>query len=279
MLSSLIKTFFVLIFSLNWYATSNAEDLRGPYYSVDDDLSSECYYNQKNEFVLTGGIGKEAQRCIEETYKDGTETIRINSEGGYASYGLIIANRLKNENFDLVVEKRCSSACAIYIVPIAKSITMLDGSGIVLHGAPSDEQYSTEYERIAIQKLIESGLDKFQAKELFELDKLYLANQIKHGELLKKHHNVHDGWFMETGKWQTGNNDGVINQGAVTWLSENNVNGLLVSRRFFESCLPNVEIKKFFDPDDTENLNFPGFQERIKNAGLIVLPDATCVIN
>lgn len=279
MLSSLTKTFFVLIFSLNWYATSNAEDVRGPNYLVDGELSSECYYNQQREFVFTGGIDSEALKCFKENYKNGTETIRVNSSGGHASYGLIIANFLKNESFNIIVEQKCASACAIYILPIAKSITMLDGSGIVLHGAPSDEQYSIEYERIAIQKLIESGLDKFQAKEEFELSKLHFANQVKHGELLKKHHNVHDGWFMETGKWQTGNNDGVINQGAVTWLSENNVNGLLVSRRFFESCLPNVEIKKFFDPDDIENLNFPGFQERIKNAGLIVLPDATCVIN
>jgi len=272
----LTKFIVILIVSFLWGTYSHADDLKGPNYLIDGELNSECYYNQQKEFVFKGGIDSEALKCFKEKYKTGTETIRVNSIGGHGSYGLIIANLLKNENFNIVIEERCASACAIYILPIAKSITMFDGSGIVLHGAPSEDLYTPEFEKLAIQKLIESGLNRLEAQKELSLSKTHLGNQIKHGEIFKDNHNVRDGWYMEMGKWQTQSNDGVVKQSAVTWLNENNTNGLLVSRRFFESCLPDIEIKKFFDPNKS---TFPGFHERIKNAGLIVLPHATCVIN
>jgi len=255
-----------------------AQDVKGPIYTLHSDLSASCHYNEHKEFVFEGDIGREAYHCFRDVYTPGTEIIRITSNGGLAAHGIIIANILKQENFHLIIEKRCMSACAIYIVPLANELSVPIGSGIILHGAPSkDTDDNPAYKRDAIEKLVSSGYTASEAEQELNESLKYTDIQIAEGNKIKALHNIHDGWFLEPGKWSDNINYDPIRISAESWLNDNNTNGLLVDKGFVESCLPDVTIKKFHGPSHPSHVTDSAFQSRIVAANLSVRKDAICL--
>lgn len=257
---------------------THAQDVKGPAFTLQSDLSASCHYNEQKEFVFEGDIGRDAYNCFRDVYIPGTEVIRVTSNGGLAADGIIIANILKEEQFHLIIEKRCVSACAIYIVPLAEELSVPVGSGIILHGAPSeDADTNPAYKRDAIKKLVASGYTASEAEQELNESFKYTAIQIAEGNKIKALHNIGDGWFMESGNWSDNINHDPVNMSAEAWLNTNDTNGLLVDRNFLESCLPNVKIKQFHGPSHPKHLMDSTFQSRITNANISVRKDAICL--
>ena len=249
----------------------------GPSAAWYGELKAECYYNEADEFVLKGGLDTEARICFAKTYKKGTKTIRINSEGGQGAIALALAHRLKGEKFHLIIEEQCHSACTLFIMPLAEEITLEKEAAILLHGAPSKTQLTKAFKANIIQEGIERGLSKKQALKEYKNFKKYGKRQIAAAKTFRKEYNVGDGWFMKTGKWAVDEKAIPVEQDDVTWMQDNQVIGFLVGRSFIESCLPDVKINTFFGPSHPEHLTSPSFQKRLKKASVAILPQAQCL--
>lgn len=272
--------FFLALLSLLTICSQStyAQDVKGPIFTLQSELSASCHYNKQKEFVFEGDIGREAYHCFRDVYIPGTEVIRITSNGGLVAHGIIIANILKQESFHLIIEKRCMSACAIYIVPLASELSVPIGSGIILHGAPSkDTDDSPAYKRDAINKMLASGYTTSEAEQELNESFKYTDIQIAEGNKIKALHNIHDGWFMESRKWSDNIDQKPIGISAESWLNDNDVNGFLVDRRFLETCLPDVKIKEFHGPSHPSHITDSAFQSRIVVANLTVRKDAMCL--
>ena len=257
---------------------ATAQSIFGPTYVLEENLTSSCFYNEDGEFVYIGDISSKGFKCIRDTYKLGTKTIRINSHGGSAATGLAIANYLKEEHFHLFIDERCISACAIYILPLADKLSVTLGSGVILHGGPSHYQStSQDYKADAINSLIKAGYDEEAAKQEFESSLAFTDKLIEAGDKLKATHNIGDGWFMEAGGWSDTGDGEIVSVAAEEWLEAHQTPALIVDRKFIESCLPDVEIVEFHGPYDEKSLKHPGFKERLDASGLVARPDAICV--
>ena len=273
MKSSLIASLlFIALTSLAY-----AQDLPSPSVGWSGDAKAECFYNDDVEFVLIGEFGEQARLCFATTYKKGTQVIRVDSEGGQASTGLSLAYRLRDEKFHLIIENKCNSSCALYLIPAANEVSLTKNAGIVLHGSLSDLKLNKKMKQETIQAGLERGQSKSEAKNEYRELKKYTKRQIKASEDHKDVYNIGDGWFMQAGSWSTNADKDPIKEGALNWMQDNKTNGLLVDRLFFETCLPDVKINTFYGPSHSEHLNNPAFQERIKTAKLAVLPNAQCL--
>lgn len=251
----------------------------GPSVDWSGDAKAECFYNDNGEFVLIGEFGDEARLCFATTYKKGTQVIRVDSEGGQASAGLALAYRLMDEKFHLIIDNKCNSSCAQYLIPAAYEVSLTKNSGIVLHGAFSDLRFNKKIKQETIQAGLDRGLSKSEAKQEY---REFKKRSKLHFEITEDHRQNYDigaGWFMESGQWAVNADKLPIKEDAVTWMKNNKNNGILVDRLFFETCLPNVKINEFYGPSHPENLANPKFQERIKKANVAVLPDAVCIEN
>jgi hypothetical protein len=271
------SSFIALIVSPFFANLAFADNQPGPSHGRAEDLKAECFYNDSGEFVFKGEFGNDALICFKTKFQKETNTIRIDSEGGLAGIGLVVADILKDENFHLIIENRCNSSCALYLIPIAKEVTLQKNAGILLHGAPSRNQLKKAYKRQVIQAGLNRGLSKKEAKREYSQGKKYLTNQIAAGEEFKRTHNVRSGWFMQAGGWSADADMPPVEQDGVTWMQVNATNGILVDRLFFESCLPDVKINKFYGASHSNHLADPFFQARVKKANVSVLPDAICV--
>lgn len=269
---------FLLILFFAFISPAISEAAPGPSIGWTEDAKAECFYNDAGEFVLIGEFGEEARLCFARTYKKGTQIIRVNSEGGQASAGLALAYRLRGEKFHLIIEKQCSSSCAHYLIPAAHEVTLSKNSGIVLHGAVFDFLiHKKKYKKQFIQAGLDRGQSKSETKHGYREFKKYTKRQIEATEDNKDIYTIRDGWFMESGRWAINADKVPVKEDAVTWMQDNNTNGILVDRLFFESCLPNVKINAFYGPSHPEHVNNPEYQARIKKANLSVLPNAQCL--
>ena len=265
----------ILFFTLT--SPAYAQDLPGPSVGWSADAKAECFYNDDREFVLIGEFGEEARSCFATTYKKGTQVIRVDSAGGQASAGLALAYRLRDEKFHLIIENKCNSSCAQYLIPAAYEVSLTKNSGIVLHGAIFDFRFNKKLKQETIQAGLDRSMSKSEAKREYREFKKNTKRQIAASEDHKDIYNIGDGWFMQPGSWSTNADKIPIKENAFTWMQKTKTNGILVDRLFFETCLPDVNINVFYGPSHPEHLNDPEFQERIKKAKISVFPNAQCL--
>ena len=267
-----------LVLCFAFASTAHAQDLPGPSIGWSADAKAECFYNDAGEFVLIGEFGEAARSCFAKTYKKGTQVIRVDSEGGQASTGLILAHRLRGEKFHLIIENMCNSSCAQYLIPAAHEVSLTKNSGILLHGSPYDfDLNKKDLKKQFIQAGLDRGFTKSEAKHDYKLFKKQTKQQITATDDHKDFYKINDGWFMVQGNWSHNADKSPITEDAVTWMQTNKTSGILVDRLFFETCLPNVKINAFYGPSHPEHVSNPDFQRRIEKAGLSVLPNAQCL--
>lgn len=90
---------------------------------------------RSGNLVLTGqlrpGAADFVQNCLSEnkTYR----TLHVDLVGGDVATALTIAKALEEFGVDVVVDGRCFSACADYLVPAAKKVRILPGSLVGIH--------------------------------------------------------------------------------------------------------------------------------------------------
>ena len=254
-----------------------AQEYVGPQISTLGTATAECFYNAEGEFVLNGDFDTQASVCFRNTYEPGTSVIRINSRGGQNAIGLSLAHMLKDENFHLIIEGRCNSACAQYIIPLAKELTLRDGAGVVIHGVMSDYHLSKPFEKIFINREVKMGKSHKEAQIEYNNFKKYAKIQIATAEKFRIENNVGRGWFMQQGTWSESADGMPVSVIDVEWLKNKPTNGLLIDQKFLETCLPDVKINKFIGPSNPKSVGFPGYANRIENAGVIALPEAHCI--
>jgi len=238
---------------------------------------AECFYSEKGEFVLRGDFDIAAKTCFKKTYKQGTKIIRVNSNGGQNAIGIILANGLKGEHFHLIIEDRCNSACAQYIMPMADEITLERGAGVVIHGAMSEIYLHASYKPQFIAQIIAEGHSIDAAEYEYQEFLQYGRKQIEVAEELRSENNVGRGWLMQARTWSDNAAGYAITETDLDWLRNKDVAGILIDRTFIESCLPDVKINQFFGPSSAVAKDFIGYQDRIEAANLAVLPHAKCV--
>ena len=266
-----------LIAGLMFSSTAYSQDVFGPQLGAIGKTSAECYYNDGGEFVLNGGFDTAARVCFAKTYKSGTDVIRINSGGGQNAIGLGLAHRLKGEDFHLIIEERCNSACAQYIIPLARELTLEKGAGIVIHGVLSEHFLSEGYKDFFVNQRLKDGQNRKEIETEYKNFKKFTERQIKAAEDFRGENNVKRGWYMQSGFWTVGDPKSPVDETDVEWLNRKQTAGILIDRLFLESCLPDVVVNQFIGPSDLESQKNEGYQARIKAANLTVLPHAKCV--
>lgn len=258
-------------------ATAYAQERFGPQLSEIGTSKATCYYNDAGEFVLKGEFDTQARICFANTYLPGTDAIRINSVGGQNAVGLGLAHRLKGEDFHLIIEGQCNSACAQYIIPLARELTVEEGAGIIIHGVLSDHFLTDSYKDFFITQGLEAGRDEKDVHAEYKEFKTFTTRQIKAAEFFRRENSVKRGWYMQSGYWTEYDIDNPVKEKDVDWLNRRQTAGILIDRVFMESCLPDVKINQFYGPSDPQSESFDGYKARIKAANLTILPHAKCI--
>jgi len=88
---------------------------------------------------LIGNIDKDMLGCVRVTFSSDIVHVLVNSGGGGAREGKAIAYLLARNNIDLTIEQYCLSSCGNYFVPVAKSVRLLPGAFVGLHGTPDPQ--------------------------------------------------------------------------------------------------------------------------------------------
>lgn len=89
---------------------------------------------------ISGDSVLEALRVVRNSGAE-IEKLRITSPGGDVPSGIELGYFVKENNLDVEVDMLCFSACANYVIPAAKTVSIKNGSLIGWHGGPrqSDE--------------------------------------------------------------------------------------------------------------------------------------------
>ena len=89
--------------------------------------------------VLAGSITKEMLRetRIQLGAHDEVRKVRISSPGGDAEVAMDLALLFREAKYEVIVEGRCASACALYIAPAATTLTIAPSGLVAFHQMPS----------------------------------------------------------------------------------------------------------------------------------------------
>jgi hypothetical protein len=93
-----------------------------------------CAYPSPGKVVYRGRTDTGLAACLDGAHERVLE-LRITSPGGDAAGTLKLAQRYAGRIEHLIVDTRCAAACASYIVPIAKRLTVLPGAFVIVHGS------------------------------------------------------------------------------------------------------------------------------------------------
>jgi len=85
------------------------------------------------EVHLKGPTDAAMQRRLEEGVRRGLTVYTIDSGGGRERDALKIAKLIERHGVDLIVDGRCTSACAQYLLPAARTAVVKPGSIIAVH--------------------------------------------------------------------------------------------------------------------------------------------------
>ncbi len=98
--------------------------------------------SSKDQIRYTGQISFEGYQKLEDTYKSANvkpKSIRINSDGGDGLAGILIGRFVRDNNMDVIVKRRCVSACANYVFPAGNKKTLHKDALVIFHGGFAQE--------------------------------------------------------------------------------------------------------------------------------------------
>lgn len=112
-----------------------------------------CAYPAPGKIIFHGTTDA-LTACLDGAHEQTIAELRITSPGGDAAATLKLADRYAGRIGHLIIDQRCTGACANYIVPTAARLTVLPQSFIIVHGAFDAERMidkmkalKTAYER------------------------------------------------------------------------------------------------------------------------------------
>ncbi len=104
--------------------------------------SNECKDNcQTEKLVISGVISRVTyEKVVNYVKKNPGENLRvkISSAGGDARYAILIGDVLFKRNTFLEIYGICHSACAQYILPSARLVSVMTNASVAFHSSPSD---------------------------------------------------------------------------------------------------------------------------------------------
>jgi hypothetical protein len=84
---------------------------------------------------LRGEIAKGDVEKIHRVIESGATILRIHSPGGDVAESILVARAIRKSQARVQITGLCASACALLILPAARSLVIDDGSVIALHAA------------------------------------------------------------------------------------------------------------------------------------------------
>ncbi|GEM_PF-696396 len=230
-----------------------------------------CRVQGKTMF-LTGDIDPSMLDCVKSlanTHPHGFKTVRLDSPGGNVEAALDIAEILADYHADMIVKHDCSSSCANYFLPVAKSIRLEEGAGILLHGT------------------IDDGLVEIWKQDKSETFKNTSNKYENHIQLVEKslaflnRHHIHRGWWLwRTHQDRLNNNFGRYVKGKpqdwpnlMCYFRHCVRSYILAEESFLKSCLKGVQIYPFNNTAVQRMYTDKKFRKRMTRQG--VYPSGT----
>lgn len=172
---------------------------------------------------LNGFTGPEMLACVTAADLGGVETIVLDSSGGPVVEALQIAEYLAPLHAEMVVRDRCHSSCANYFLPLGRSIRLMPGAGVILHGSVDAHLVSR-----GAPQAVADAQSAFAAR-----------------------HGIRAGWLMtrdaDDGPESYGDH---LSGAAQTWPEDGGaaeIAYIAVEEAMMRSCLPDIEIAPFID--------------------------------
>ncbi|TSB04953.1 hypothetical protein [Sphingorhabdus contaminans] len=98
------------------------------------DKSNTTEITANGVACVSGIISVESYKIFQR-YKGRIKKVIVNSNGGDADSAMQIGRRIHKDQAEVEVREKCISSCANYIVPAASTLSVSDGSLIIIHGA------------------------------------------------------------------------------------------------------------------------------------------------
>ena len=205
--------------------------------------------SEGKRLVISGSTNQKMLACVKKHLTKNVEVLEVKSFGGRVDTAIQIAEVLAPHKLHIEINTSCSSSCANYFLPVARRITLLPNSQIILHGS-IDSGF--------VARMKNAGLSGFET----------LVNRQKG---FVKSHNVHPGWLLyrSPDDYKNKTNGQYITGEHHYWANTQPSGKLfLVEEAFIRSCLPHIEIDVFFDTDVQKIYTDIGMQRRFSKRGM-----------
>lgn len=194
---------------------------------------SACEFSHNgSKLKIEGELNDAVLDCIESGATTSLKRVDVFSQGGRPGVSMKIADTLSKYDINLTVDTLCASSCANYLVPIAKSLQLSEGSAIILHGSIDAATLAKSLELAKTEEIRQRNQDVYRQQSNFA-----------------REHNVSKGWLLyreseerstgSFGKFVVGNSKDLKSSEPVV------AKYLIVTEPFLRSCLSSVQILPF----------------------------------
>ena len=194
--------------------------------------------------VFFGDSGAELSLCLLQRRASNPKIIKITSPGGQASASMMSAYTIRAMGLSIVVDRYCNSSCANYLLPAAKSITVPEGSYVMVHGSvgPPEEMRA----KIIETMMRESRLTRTEAEAQIgpSMRESTIAYEMQQN--FKRDFSIRDNFYAQPTFRE-------LPVGSVIVLRENGERtSILLSATAVRACLPRVKVNSFWFPSSNE---------------------------
>ncbi len=212
--------------------------------TVTQTSSIENCRMEGRTIVFFGDSGAELSLCLLKRRTSNPRILKITSPGGQASASMMSAYTIRAMGLSIVVDRYCNSSCANYLLPAAKSITVPEGSYVMVHGSvgPPEEMRA----KIIETMMRESRLTRTEAEAQIgpSMRESTIAYEMQQN--FKRDFNIRDNFYAQPTFRE-------FPVGSVIVLRENGERtNMLVSATAVRACLPRVKVNSFWFPSSNE---------------------------
>ncbi len=221
------------------------------------EMTFNCRFDPETGVLrLIGPTDDSMLSCVEAMPDGRVETIRITSTGGDVGTALSIADIIARWNVHLIVVRECNSSCANYFLPVARRVTALPRSTIMLHGS------------------VDQGL----IARLDDADQRAALQRVADRQAaFAERHNIPPGWLLYRRQY-TGGIGGIegLRGELFGGVPLTRASRLIVAELLFRSCLPHVELDPFEGTTADLASSIEAVRERLARQGAHVSGSLRC---
>lgn len=234
-----------------------------------DETPPPCAQLSAEQFQIVGPIDEAMAQCVSDTLSDQTTEVILDSGGGDIAIAMDIAEQLAPLSATMRVRHRCYSACANYLIPVARRLIVEPGATIVLHGGADPLLLQEQFVGARSRRLREISssdrtLSSAEVEARFDSSVERIRAQIERQRDFAELHRVGLGWFIyretrdEFGPYLRG--EAGPSPHPFGWRL------LLAEERLIRSCMPHVEVQPFQAQLEAEFLDNHARYSRFRRA-------------